>query len=149
MLGRHVTRSYRYITPVTNKYIVASNSLDVSYGDPLALNASGFAVKAGITGEIYGFAVVDQVDGKTFDSDNQTNAKETVSVQLANPLNTRLFANDNTSSEVTPGVLYKLTASGEVDVTAGAQTTDAQVEAVSSIESNGKFYTEARPLRDL
>lgn len=134
---------YNRVTPIEyDETLLGKNSTAYANGDPIKLNA-GVAEPAGATGEIYGFIVAEQEDGTiTFASDNQTVAGLKVTVERASAQNLYVMETDGGTPVV--GVLYKLDSAKKVDVSAGAQTSDAQVQVVRDL---GDDYVAVRVLQ--
>lgn len=134
---------YNRVTPIEfDETLIGKNSTSYANGDPIKLNA-GVAEPAGVTGEIYGFIRTDEASGTvTFASDNETVAQVNVVVDRAT--NENLYVMETDGSTPVIGTLYKLDATKKVDVSAGAQTTDAQVQVVRDL---GDDYVAVRVLQ--
>lgn len=132
----------RVTPPEWDETLIGKNSTAYANGDPIKLTA-GVATPAGATGEIYGFIVADESTGTgTFASDNESVGLLKVVVERADATN--LYIMETDGSTAVAGVLYKLDSSKKVDVSAGAQTTDAQVQVVKDL---GNDYVAVRVLQ--
>ncbi len=134
---------YNRVTPPQfDESLLGKNSTAYANGDPIKL-VSGVATPAGATGEIYGFIKADEEVGtKTYAANNESVGLEKVTVELADPVN--LYTMTTDGSTPVPGVLYKLDTNKDVDVSAGAQTTDAQVQVVKDL---GNGFVAVRVLQ--
>lgn len=136
MLGKSISiPAKRKVVPVSREF-VGKNSTTFTDGEPVKIVA-GVATPAGVTGEYAGYAIVDRQTPKAFASGNESAAdgvKEFLLVALASPENERVMATDGTLATV--GRFYKFDSAKKVDVSEGAQTTDAQVEVTEVISAD-------------
>ena len=134
---------YNRVTPPQfDSSLLGKNSTAYVNGDPIKA-VSGVATAAGATGEIYGFIRTNEKDGTgTFASDNETVGLLKVTVELADPTNLYILRTDGSTPVI--GALYKLEADRDVDVSAGVQTTDAQVQVVKNL---GNGFVAVRVLQ--
>jgi hypothetical protein len=134
---------YNRVTPPQfDSSLLGENSTTYANGDPIKLDA-GVAAPAGATGEIYGFIRTDEAEGTgAFAANNESVGLLKVTVELADPLNLYIMETDGSAPVI--GVLYKLDSNKAVDVSAGAQTTDAQVQVVKNL---GDGYVAVRVLQ--
>lgn len=132
----------RVTPPEWDETLIGKNSTAYANGDPIKLVA-GVATPAGATGEIYGFIVADESTGTgTFAANNESVGLLKVVVERSDATN--LYIMETDGSAPVAGVLYKLDSAKKVDVSAGAQTTDAQVQVVKDLGDN---YVAVRVLQ--
>lgn len=143
MLGNSKSiRAKNRVVPVSRAELIGKNSTTFVDGEAVK-SVAGVATPAGVTGEIYGWAIVDRTtDGLAFASNNESVGLKTLTVELADPQNERIMQTDGTLATV--GVFYELDTNKNVDVSTGAQTTDASVEVTEVISAD---YVKVRVLQ--
>ena len=119
----------------TNDFAIGTNSEVFTSGEPVTVT-SGLLTIAGATSSIAGVVV----KTATMAGDNQTVAQvKPLLIPVDQDYEFLMGCNSNLSETTSPGVFYKLTgatATMQVDVGAGAQTTSSRVVVCTKVDPN-------------